>query len=717
MLFNKEIIDMTEERRERLGKELDRRGFIQLCAATGSGLVFYGGQSAFGSAPVRGLVLGPEAFLGKLREDGHQAPVPEAIWYRSEGEGDGLLYRFEPGALASSRYLTADMLLDGAFMTSFQLVLQEGETGPAFTLGFALLNQCSARIRMLMSAVDQNRWRFEREGAWLKPRAGGDRVNLDKVDRMMVKVTRSGGRPSRWCLTHFTATAEEVPTLSELILPQGALLDELGQSRLHEWAGKSKNRAEVTTRLKEQLSSAPGQTFPAVFTKYGGWKDKRFKATGFFRTEYDGRRWWLVDPEGYAYWSAGMDCVRVDTEANYEGLEKTLTWKPEPTDRYKGVYSAREAARPKSINYLAANLIEAFGETWYDSWKKIALAELRRLGFNTVANWSDWQIAREAGFPYVRPLSGGLRKAPTIYRDFPDVFAPEFEEDARQFGQQLADTRDDPAFLGYFLMNEPTWGFSKELPAVGMLYNTPSCATRNELARFLKQRYSDNQALAAAWQVATSFDEVARGAWKHPVRGKAPADLEEFSGIMTDRFFKTLSQACRDVDPNHLNLGIRYQSVPPRWVVEGMRTFDVFSMNCYREKVPYQDSETISRMLKMPVMIGEWHFGALDAGLPASGIGHVKDQRARAQAYRVYLEDAAANPYCVGVHWFTLYDQSALGRFDGENYNIGFLDICNRPYEEIGQAARISHERFYEVAAGTVEKYRDAPVYLPKLYT
>jgi hypothetical protein len=185
---------------------------------------------------------------------------------------------------------------------------------------------------------------------------------------------------------------------------------------------------------------------------------------------------------------------------------------------------------------------------------------------------------------------------------------------------------------------------------------------------------------------------------------------------MTERFFKTLSQACREVDPKHLNLGIRYHTVPPKWVVEGMRTFDVFSMNCYREKVPYRDTETISQMLNMPVMIGEWHFGALDVGLPASGIGHVKNQAARGQAYRVYLEDAAANPHCVGVHWFTLYDQSALGRFDGENYNIGFLDVCNRPYEALAAAAKASHERVYEVASGMVQKYSEAPTYLPKLF-
>jgi len=70
----------------------------------------------------------------------------------------------------------------------------------------------------------------------------------------------------------------------------------------------------------------------------------------------------------------------------------------------------------------------------------------------------------------------------------------------------------------------------------------------------------------------------------------------------------------------------------------------------------------------------------------------------------------------VGAHYFTLYDQSALGRFDGENYNIGFLDVCNRPYEPLAEAARQSHERLYAVAAGELKPFDDAPEYLPKLF-
>jgi len=68
------------------------------------------------------------------------------------------------------------------------------------------------------------------------------------------------------------------------------------------------------------------------------------------------------------------------------------------------------------------------------------------------------------------------------------------------------------------------------------------------------------------------------------------------------------------------------------------------------------------------------------------------------------------------VHWFTLYDQSALGRFDGECYNIGFLDVCNRPYPEMSEAAIVSHERMYEAASGKIKPYEAKLEYLPKLF-
>ena len=52
--------------------------------------------------------------------------------------------------------------------------------------------------------------------------------------------------------------------------------------------------------------------FPEDYSPYGGWKKKQFRATGFFRKEKAGGRWWLVDPEGCAFLSIGLDCMGYD---------------------------------------------------------------------------------------------------------------------------------------------------------------------------------------------------------------------------------------------------------------------------------------------------------------------------------------------------------------------------------------------------------------------
>jgi len=660
----------------------------------------------------------PERLLGGLLREDAEAPIRKATWYVAGSTGDGIEYRFPAGALAGAKFLTADMLLDGRFMAVFELALQEGDAGPRFGMAFALLAQCSARIRVPLEATSQNRWRYEREGAWLKPLCWGDRVELARVDRMTLTVSRKSDEPVRWCMTDIVAAADEPPRLKRLVLPKGKLLDELGQSTLHDWPAKSRSAEEVTARLRAQLASAPSQRWPEGWSRWGGWEAKRFAPSGFFRTEHDGRRWWLVDPDGCAFWSAGMDCVRVDTDAAYTGLEEALSWMPDPDGEYRAIYRrGRGKDAISTINYLAANFIRAFGpEKWYDRWAEIALAELRRYGINTVANWSDWKIASAACFPYVRPLDPHLPGVPAVFRDFPDVFTPEFETAAARYAEALRETRDDPALIGYFLMNEPTWGFAKECPASGMLFNTARCAARRELAEFLWERYGTDDALSRAWRMQTSLAELAEGEWRKTLTREAERDLEEFSSIMVERFFRVLTEACRKVDPYHLNLGARYYTVPPAWAVPGMKHFDVFSMNCYAESVPRERVSEIERSLGRPVLVGEWHFGALDAGLPASGIGRVKNQADRGRAFRFYTEDAASQPACVGVHYFTLYDQSALGRFDGENYNIGFLDVTNRPYEELALAARATHERLYPVALGEEPPYRDKPEYLPKLF-
>ncbi len=654
-----------------------------------------------------------------MQEDHGEAYLPDAVWYSGQQVNDGLDYRFPAGTLEGAAYLSADMLLTGPEAGVFILELLEGNDGPTFGFQYSLLPLASARLRIPLESVNLNRWMYPREGAWLKPRVTGQRVNLARVDRLRIRINMMADSPVRWCMTPIAITADEPALLDQPLLPKGPLLDELGQDTQRDWPGKSRSEQEVIDRLQQQLREAPQQRWPEGFSRWGGWAARQFESSGYFRTQWDEdyQRWWLVDPDGCVFWSAGQDCVGANIDSNITHMESALTWLPGPDDPLEAVVRESEWRGSSSINYLQANFMRAFGEDWHAKWAEITLAELRRAGFNTVANWSDWQIARAAGFPYVRPMGGPRGEAPAVYRELPDVFDPQFEADATAFAQQLEDTRDDPAFIGYFMMNEPTWGFSTETPAAGMLFNTPACASRRALADFLRQRYKSDAALAHAWGFDTSFAAVAEGAWNTPLTSPAEQDLADFSAIMVEKYFGTLSAACRAVDPHHLNLGIRYHTVPPQWAIEGMRSFDVFSINGYWAQVPADRLAAIHDLMHMPIMIGEWHLGALDVGLPATGVGpRVRDQAARGQAYRVYLETAAAIPQCVGVHHFTHYDQSALGRFDGECYNIGFYDVCNRPYTELIEAAREAHTRMYPVALGEMPPFSELPELLPRFF-
>jgi hypothetical protein len=666
------------------------------------------------------FTLEPDSLLGGISREEDITPIFDAVWFNAGAVGDGLSYQFPAGALSGARCLTADMLLDGDDAGAFVLELQEGSDGPTFGFMFALLPQASARLRLPLEAVQHHYWMYEREGAFLKPHVAGQRVNLRKVDRLRLMLHSRGDSVTRWCMTPIFATAHESLPLAQPLLPNGALLDELGQSTLRNWPGKSQSADEVVQRLQTQLRDAPAQRWSEGLSKWGGWSAKTYAATGFFHTHWDAAVgcWWLIDPDGCVFWSAGQNGIYPGVEANVSGLESALEWLPTLAD---AEYSAavRKENRAVYVDYLQTNLMRAFGpNAWHNSWVDLTLGELRRVGFNSIGVESDWVSASDAQFPYVRLLSMPLgTSTPLIFRDLPDVFDPAFEQDALRFAEQLIETRDDPALIGYFLMSEPTWAYAPDTPAVGMLNNTTTCTSRLALADFLRERYGDDPHLAQAWGDGVTFDSIANSRWNRALTETAYTDLADFSAVLLDRYFSVLSAACKQADPNHLNLGVRYPFVPPDWALSAMRSFDVFSMNCYEERVPQDAVKHIHDTINMPTLISAWHVGAMDAGQPASGNGpRVRDQAARGKAYRLYLEDAAGLPWCVGVHHFSHYDQPALGRWDGEAYNIGFYDICGRPYEELVQAARQAHRRMYTIALGEQQPFNNAPEYLSRYF-
>jgi hypothetical protein len=86
-----------------------------------------------------------------------------------------------------------------------------------------------------------------------------------------------------------------------------------------------------------------------------------------------------------------------------------------------------------------------------------------------------------------------------------------------------------------------------------------------------------------------------------------------------------------------------------------------------------------------------------------------KNQQERSIAYRYYVENAIAHPAVIGTHWFQWIDQPATGRMDGENYNIGILDVTDQPYQELVEALQATHKRLFDVHSGKVPPFNEKP--------
>ena len=119
---------------------------------------------------------------------------------------------------------------------------------------------------------------------------------------------------------------------------------------------------------------------------------------------------------------------------------------------------------------------------------------------------------------------------------------------------------------------------------------------------------------------------------------------------------------------------------------------DIVSFNRYR----YSAIDLVPAGADKPVIIGEWHMGALDRGMLHFSLRFTDDQKNRAEMYEYYIKTCLKNPYIVGAHWFEYGGEPTLGRFDGENYNTGFLDVCDNPYPEMIEASRKIGKSIYE---------------------
>lgn len=652
----------------------------------------------------------PKEVLQISPEDGNKGIV---IWEKGDKplwtQGDYLVFEIYDKAQYSG-VINIEFYKEMNNFEAEKIVLQGGETSgtdkdmPWISCLMGVLPQLKTQIVFPLSFLDAQQLFVPRSPRQLKGTVSGNRLAPEDIIKVVLRFGPYDG--TNYMPVYELASVSITDSLPESYSAiSSPIIDKLGQWKDKDWYGKIEDEKEMFAQNESISKAVRNSQYPSQWGRYGGWKKKQFKSTGFFRTQHDGTRWWLVDPDGYAFLSVGVDCIGPNSSGPVNGIEDLFEWLPEG-ENLEYAEAVKERQGKKTVDFYVANMIRMYGNHWRDEWDTFTKGLMKKNRFNTVGNWSDIDFARKSQIPYVLPLRNFPDTRVSLYRDFPDVFSEEYQQNAEQFAKQLENYKNDPYMVGYFLRNEPQWAFGYHNLAYEMFATQQESQTKVEFVSWLEKKYKgDLKAMNSAWKSNFSdFASLKENTFKEYPSDMAKIDFYEFSAIMVKKYVDVPCDEVNRIDKNHLNLGMRYAWLSSDLLYKAGERFDVFSINGYG-LVPPPTAEIAEKSGK-PVMIGEFHQGAVDRALPATGIIGVLNQQERADAYRNYIEQGFARPELVGMHYFQWIDQPYYGRFDGENYNIGVVTTCNIPYPELINAMKMTNERIYDIATGKVKPYR-----------
>jgi hypothetical protein len=524
-------------------------------------------------------------------------------------------------------------------------------------------------------------------------------VNSARITRVEIILDNSA---RDICLRLDNITAFDADSPLARLVPH-PFIDRFGQYLHEDWPGKIHHEEEFREAREREEAALDAAPALAGRDEYGGWAGgPQLEATGWFRTEQVDGRWWLVTPAGHLFFSLGMDCIPHGDSTFIDARPDWFEWTPqsgEPLSEFlgsvSGVHSMAETIEGKGrcLNFHNANLKRKFGDTWEAQSRELAYRRLRAWGFNTLGAWTRGDITAQSPLPYV--VQGGSAHTRALegntgyWGKLLDVFDPDFAPKTDQaIAAQTAAHRGNPMVLGYFIDNEMSWtGIARST-----LASPPAQPARQVFVEQLKAKYGSLEALNAAWEAnAADWDDLRLPATP---KGTCRGDIDAFEYQFGRKYFETVAGALHTHAPHQLYLGCRFTLVYcPEAVLRACAELaDVVSINAY---LPQMDPTRFTELGK-PVIIGEFHFGALDRGLFHTGLQPADNQADRASKYVRYVESVAANPTFVGCHWFQYVDQPATGRtLDGENYAIGMVSVADVPHAELVEAARALHQRLY----------------------
>lgn len=395
----------------------------------------------------------------------------------------------------------------------------------------------------------------------------------------------------------------------------------------------------------------------AKVDKFGGDLSSKAKATGFFRTEKIGNRWWIIDPEGHYFLMAAVNSVRMGKSPNN-----------------------------------ALSLKAKFGspEKWLVQTDKL----IKDADFNAIGSWSEVELIQkhnvlhpEKPIVYTTMLSFlaefskiNKKKGAEKGNSLSLIFEPTFNAFCDAHAQKMVSALAlDKNLLGHFSDNELT--FTNDL--------------LNKILAKTNPNLPDVIALEK-WANDNKFDK----------NKLSKPQKEAFLGYVAEIYYGAIKAALKKYDPNHLYIGSRLHSSAKN--VQAIfkaaeKHLDIVSINYYGFWQP-EDKHINEWTIwcNRPFFITEFYTKAEDSGMEnKTGAGWlVKTQADRGIHYQNFCMQLLKAPNCAGWHWFRYQDNDPTDLSADESNrdsNKGIVSYQYMPYLPLLEKMRVLNLNKYEL--------------------
>ena len=288
--------------------------------------------------------------------------------------------------------------------------------------------------------------------------------------------------------------------------------------------------------------------------------------------------------------------------------------------------------------------------------------DVKAIGFNHMGSWSDESIQNIPFTPRwkfvleFKNISPDIKKS-YLENDLLPVFDPRFQPFVEKRASKAAAYKNNPWVLGHFTDNEIPFHRTIQLQESLRLPNTNPIHIAAK--KWLQKKHG-------------------RG---HKLSDITPEDEHQYMGFLVDHYYRIVTSALRENDPNHLILGERLHASAKYnpYIIEAVGKYsDVISINFYRDWVPAQSARAMwQEKGKKPFLITEFYAKAANSGMEnENGAGWiVPTQKERVQHFENFALQMLGTPNCIGLHWFRFVDD--------EGSNKGVYDLQFEPYQEL----------------------------------